>query len=579
MKKAMVNIGCPVCGGDIFMDNIGEVYYEAGIRYFELEKYEEAILNWIRAYELEYERENILENIYHCFIEPNEQEFRKNYEQSSTEFTKLPFEACMLDFIPLCEDKFYIFDWEEKVFQGKITLEKTPIQGDNIAFNNILYTDTWDIREMVSDMKKSCRDVVYILLEKMEARFVSFLKLPGFKENYLGNVIAFKDITLMRAFFEEYEEFYLPKQLVTAEAEKYWDIIGEIHKKRIHHLHAERKNIFLSICIPSYNRGKIVLDNVKHLLSCPYDSEIEIIVSNNGSTKGMEDYNAIKNIGDARVRYHEFAENQGYAANVLKTCRMARGKYAVLVSDEDWAILDNVDGYLSIIKARPEVGFFIAGVKGRGAFEESFIAEPTLGIIQGVSTLSYMTGFTYNMELCRRMKMLDILENLRSNEIINWEDEEALLNGAGKRNLYIDCLVHVCLALMLCRHAKMINMKIELWDSIKNSTDQGGFGFYYRPECRMQMQNGFMDFCYKALEVTKQELIHLFWFYCNHTYFLIRLSSNVYPDDMLKVGSVEEIQAWVCQEQIKYLDSFPIPLTEEEYSKIRNEIEKIAYKE
>lgn len=561
------------------MDNIGEIYYEAGIRYFELEKYEEAISNWVRAYDLGYENENILENIYRCFIEPNEEEFRKNYEQSSTEFTKLPFEACTLDFIPLCEGKFYIFDWEEKIFQGTITLEKSPILGNNIAFNNILYTDTWDIREMLSDMKKSDRDVVYVLLENMEARFVSFLKLPGFKENYLRNVIAFKDVTLMRAFFEEYDEFYLPKQLVTAEAEKYWNIIREIHKKRIHHLNVERKNIFLSICIPSYNRGRLALDNVRHLLSCPYDSEIEIIVSNNGSTEGREDYNAIKHIGDARVRYHEFAENQGFAANVLKICEMARGKYAVLVSDEDWMVLDNFDRYLSVIKAQPGAGFFIGEVKGREPVEGNLVLEPALGVIQEVSARSYMTGFTYNMELCHKMKALEILEGLRSSEIIDWKDEEALLNGAGKRNLYIDSLTHICLALMLCRHTKMVEMKIELWDSVKNSMDQGGFGLYYTPECRMQMQNGFMDFSYQALKVTKQEFIQLFLFYCNRTYFLVRLSSNVYPDDMMEIGSIEEIKKWVYQEQMKYLDSFPIPLAEEEHSKIRNEIRGMAYRD
>lgn len=51
---------------------IGEYYFECGIEFFEAYKYEEAILSWIRAYNLGYKREIILENIYNCFILPNE---------------------------------------------------------------------------------------------------------------------------------------------------------------------------------------------------------------------------------------------------------------------------------------------------------------------------------------------------------------------------------------------------------------------------------------------------------------------------------------------------------------------------
>ena len=195
------------------MDNLGELYYECGIKYFEAERYKEAVSNWIQAYDLDYEKESIIENIYNCFILPNEQEFRKNYEQNREGFTEVPFEACTLDFIPLSEDEFCIFDREEKTFQGVIALEENPLQGDKIEFNDILDTDTWDIREMTADMKEYERDVVYVLVNELEPKFVSFLKLPRFRELYLKNVILFRNERIMHDFFEEYEEFYLPKQI------------------------------------------------------------------------------------------------------------------------------------------------------------------------------------------------------------------------------------------------------------------------------------------------------------------------------------------------------------------------------
>lgn len=45
----------------------GEKYYKIGIELFEDGYYETAVEYWIRAYNLEWEREQILKNIYECF--------------------------------------------------------------------------------------------------------------------------------------------------------------------------------------------------------------------------------------------------------------------------------------------------------------------------------------------------------------------------------------------------------------------------------------------------------------------------------------------------------------------------------
>lgn len=103
-----------------------------------------------------------------------------------------------MDFIPICENRFYIYDKEENCFRGLIILEGSPIQGKKIEFNNILFTDTWDIREILSDRKEYSRDVVYVLLNQLESKFVSFLKLPRFRELYLRDVILFQDGVMMR---------------------------------------------------------------------------------------------------------------------------------------------------------------------------------------------------------------------------------------------------------------------------------------------------------------------------------------------------------------------------------------------
>ncbi len=222
------------------MDNPAELYYKRGIKYFEIEQYEQAVSDLIQAYDLGYEQELILENIYQCFILPNEQEFRSNYEHNCVEFTQLPFDSCILDFIPVCEDKFYIFNRKEKKFQGLFALEKVPVQGKTFVPASILYMDVWDIRQMLPEMKENFRSAVYILLEGLEPEFASFFKLPHFSERYLRNVLVFKNEMLLCAYLEQCEKSDLPQKVVGINTEKNAKLICKVYQGRVHKLAAER---------------------------------------------------------------------------------------------------------------------------------------------------------------------------------------------------------------------------------------------------------------------------------------------------------------------------------------------------
>ena len=53
---------------------------EYAMNLFELNKYDEAVQNLIELYELGYEKEQILDFLYQAFVEPNIEEFKKNYQ-------------------------------------------------------------------------------------------------------------------------------------------------------------------------------------------------------------------------------------------------------------------------------------------------------------------------------------------------------------------------------------------------------------------------------------------------------------------------------------------------------------------
>lgn len=333
------------------MKDIGALYYQRGIDFFENGEYEKAVEDWIQAYETGYEKKLILENLYGCFIEPNDEEYRKNYILNSEGFTRLDYQECLLDFIPVSEKRFYIFDKEAGIFRGTIDLEKMPVQGKKEIFDSILFIDVWDIREIMPELQENSRNLVYLLLNDMEQLFVSFFKLPRFRELYCSNMIVFRDVRIMQAFFEEYEEFYLPKQFVADDkkVDRYTGLFQEIHKKRVCNRQEERTNVFLSICIPRKTDKETILQLRSCICQCFYDSEIEVLIAGDRDEKDAE---------DVRIHYFAYDEQECFIVNVLKVIDMAKGRYQIITDATDFQIWQKLGENLDYIKAHSDQKVF-----------------------------------------------------------------------------------------------------------------------------------------------------------------------------------------------------------------------------
>ncbi len=213
------------------MENIGEIYYQRGIRFFELEQYENAVTDLIQAYQCGYEEKRILEDLYKCFVLPNENEFQHNYEKNKAGITKLHYDDCSLDFIPISEMKFFIFDRSDKTFKGSLFLEDLSAEKDEEC--DIMYTDTWDVRIMLPDLHKKKRKHIYVLLSELESKFASFLKLPNFKELYLNNFTCFSNEQAMYDFFLSNNDRELPVKVITKDEQKYIKILEDLAQKKM----------------------------------------------------------------------------------------------------------------------------------------------------------------------------------------------------------------------------------------------------------------------------------------------------------------------------------------------------------
>lgn len=403
------------------MDEIGNACYQAAYELFERQQYEETVENFIKAYECGVQKDEILENLYACFILPNEVEFRKNYEENRKGILGVPYEELEIDFIPVSDSKFYLFHRMSKEFLGSFQMDEASIMTDDVEFESILVADCWDFREMLPTMKEKTWPIVYILLNEQEARFASFLKLPRFRELYMENVIIFENTGIMKQVFEEYPDFYLPKKILSVES-SYDALFAEIHKKRIEDLSQERKNVFLSILIPSYNRGHRALSAVKEICRSVYDSEIEIVVSDNGSTSHIEEYQTIRDMKDVRVRYHQYEKNMGLLENVVKVLELAQGKYAVLSSDEDMMLIDNLPHYMNLFQKNKDCGVFMtSGMHGNfGSVEEETVKVFGLTAVEMGINGNYITGIGYNMSLVHQLKLTEFIRKHMDNIMVEF---------------------------------------------------------------------------------------------------------------------------------------------------------------
>jgi abequosyltransferase len=96
--------------------------------------------------------------------------------------------------------------------------------------------------------------------------------------------------------------------------------------------------MFLSICVPTYNRLTDLRNCLTALLS-QIDSimvdEVEIVISDNASTDGTEEYVANLPVSPIEIRYFKNPSNVGMDKNFLSCYQHARGKFVWIFGDDD----------------------------------------------------------------------------------------------------------------------------------------------------------------------------------------------------------------------------------------------------
>lgn len=346
---------------------------------FENGTYDAALEAFILAYANEYEKKWVLENIYNCYVTGNEAEFQKNYGLWDTD-EKPAYENLTLDFIPYREGEYYIFDKEIQNFRGVFSINsiQSVIRQDEFKqteFSPLAVAMDWDWSSLPDILAEAEFRKLYAVCQDMN-RCASFFKIPELS-GYVENIMLFPNMGEFHGYFHEHTSVYLPKLCTGKEdgKQKLLEIMNMEHKYRLTPEGRNTDNVLLTIGIPTYHRGHLLLERIKNLLPMSYDAEIEIAVSKNGTELYEAEYRQSAEITDARFIYYDHKKTLGAVENWRYVVEMSHGKYVLFVSDEDDVVLQALEHYFRLLVDYPEVN----EIRARTACQYALITTRTYG--------------------------------------------------------------------------------------------------------------------------------------------------------------------------------------------------------
>ena len=109
----------------------------------------------------------------------------------------------------------------------------------------------------------------------------------------------------------------------------------------------------VTVCIPTYNRRELLAGSLRSVLE-QSRPDVEIIVSDNASTDGTEAY--VRSIDDPRLRYDRLEQNIGLFGNLSRCLRLGRGRYRVMLPDDDLMLAGNLERKVRFLDQNPSAG-------------------------------------------------------------------------------------------------------------------------------------------------------------------------------------------------------------------------------
>lgn len=151
----------------------------------------------------------------------------------------------------------------------------------------------------------------------------------------------------------------------------------------------------LSICIPTYNRGKILSEILKQYLNNS-NKDFEIVVVDNNSQD--ESFAYLENLKDERLSLYKNENNIGSFSNIFKSLSLAKGKYVMQLMDKDLLDMKNIDKITEFLKTVDVSAGIFAPDLENDTIETTVIENYSEKIINYCFNGNHPSGVFYNTE-------------------------------------------------------------------------------------------------------------------------------------------------------------------------------------
>lgn len=134
----------------------------------------------------------------------------------------------------------------------------------------------------------------------------------------------------------------------------------------------------VSVVMLTYKRANILPQAIDSILAQDY-KDFEFIILNDGSPDNTKQVVAAYN--DPRIRYYENPENKGIAFSRNRAASLARGKYVMIMDDDDQSLPERVKKQVAYMENHPEIDVLAGQIKGLPRIPENH-DKIAIGLIQ-----------------------------------------------------------------------------------------------------------------------------------------------------------------------------------------------------
>ena len=116
----------------------------------------------------------------------------------------------------------------------------------------------------------------------------------------------------------------------------------------------------VSVVMPTYNRANILHNSINSILNQTYKN-FEFIIIDDGSIDNTKEI--VSSYNDKRIRYYQNKTNKGISYSRNKGFNKARGKYIMIMDDDDISKADRMEKQIHFLENNPNIDVVIGQIK------------------------------------------------------------------------------------------------------------------------------------------------------------------------------------------------------------------------